>query len=81
MSARVAWLEARILVSYIGWQCKSNLVMLVTPSKLSLPLSCLFYSDVWPCPEWRGLVVGRATIGLGPRALGAAIYCGSVSIW
>ena len=37
-SAGAAWLEARILVSYLGWQRESNLVALVTPSRTLLAL-------------------------------------------
>ena len=46
--AGAAWLEGRILASHLGWQRKSNLVALVTPSRLCWPLSCLPYIDVWP---------------------------------
>ena len=37
-SAGAAWLEARILASYLGWQRESNLVALVTPSRTLLAL-------------------------------------------
>ena len=37
-SAGAAWLEARILASYLGWQRESNLVVLVTPSRTLLAL-------------------------------------------
>ena len=37
-SAGLAWLEAKILAFYLGWQRESNLLALVTPSRTLLAL-------------------------------------------
>ena len=68
-SVGASWLEGKILASHLGWQCESNLVALVIPSRLCWPLSCLPYVDVWPSLSGAGPLWDVRQWVSGPQAL------------